>query len=189
MPVADLVIVAAVLLSVVVGFFRGFVKEAISVASLVVAAWAALHFAPLGSSLVEGFIGSNAVRMWVGRALIFFVVLVLGGLIGWGVSYLINKGGLTGTDRVLGMGFGFCRGALLIGVVALAANYLGFSQDRWWQESRLVPYAERIGGAIKALTPRALEYLQPPSEASDGEIDRAAGMFEIPRPRLGAVTR
>ena len=162
MSIADIGIVAAVLLSVVVGFFRGFVKEAISVASLVVAAWAALQFAPLGGSLVEGFIGSEALQMWVGRALIFFAVLLLGGLAGWGVSYLINKGGLTGTDRVLGMGFGFCRGALIIGVIALAANYLGFSQDQWWRDSRLVPYAERVGEAIKALTPRALEYLKAP---------------------------
>ncbi len=179
MAVVDLLIVGAVAISVVVGFFRGFVKEAISVVALLIAAWAAFRFAPQGGSLIESLTGfgalekSAALKMWVGRALVFFGVLLVGGLIGWAVSYLIDRSGLTGTDRILGMGFGFCRGALLVGVMALAGNYLGFSQDAWWQEGRLVAYAERVGDAIKVMAPQALEYIRPPEqpEASEAVVE------------------
>ena len=52
MPVADLLIAIVILISIVVGALRGFVKEAISVVTLVVAIWAALRFAPMGGSLI-----------------------------------------------------------------------------------------------------------------------------------------
>lgn len=175
MAIVDLIILAVLAISVVVGFFRGFIKEAVSVASLVLAVWASLRFAPAGSQLIESVVGfgaldqSQAMKMWIGRALVFFSVLLLGGLIGWALSYIINQTGMTGTDRILGMGFGFFRGALLLGVIALAGNYLGFAEDAWWQESRLVPYAERVGNGIRAFAPRALEYIRPPASGEPGE--------------------
>ncbi|MEL7535651.1 MAG: CvpA family protein [Pseudomonadota bacterium] len=173
MAVVDLIIVGAIALSMVVGLFRGFIKEAVSVAALLFAAWAALQFAPAGSQLIGSVIGfgaleeSQAMKMWLGRALVFFAVLMVGGLLGWALSYVINQTGLTGTDRILGMGFGFFRGALLLGVMALAGNYLGFSQDSWWQNSKLMPYAERVGEGIRVLAPKALEYIKPPAEPAE----------------------
>ncbi len=173
MAIVDILIVAAVGLSVVVGFFRGFVKEAVSVVALIIAAWAAFRFAPAGGNLLESLTGlavfqsSQAVKLWAGRALVFFAILLLGGLLGWAISYLVNRSGLTGTDRILGMGFGLCRGALLVGVVALAGNYIGFSQDQWWKDGRLVPVAERVGEAIKVLAPQALEYIRQPADTDE----------------------
>ncbi|MEO0998875.1 MAG: CvpA family protein [Pseudomonadota bacterium] len=181
MTIVDMVILAALLISVIVGFFRGFVKEAISTVSLIVAVWAAFQFAPAGGSFLESVTGftalqeSEALKMWLGRALIFALVLALGGLAGFGVSYLIDRSGLGGTDRVLGMGFGFCRGALLLGVFALAASYLGFAEDKWWQNSTFVPYAERVGDGIRVLTPRALEYLKPPADDAAPEPQATNG--------------
>ena len=122
MPYADIAIVLAVLISIVVGFARGFVREAISVAVLLVAVWAAMRFAPVGGLLVERWVTSEGLQQWAGRAIIFFGVLVIGGLLGWGVSYLVSKSGLSGTDRVLGMGFGFFRGALLMGLLVIGGE-------------------------------------------------------------------
>ncbi len=175
MAIVDLIIVAALALSMVVGFFRGFIKEAVSVVALVLAAWASLRFAASGSDLIQSVTGfgalenSQAAKMWIGRALIFFAVLALGGLVGWALSYIINSTGLTGTDRILGVGFGFFRGSLLLGVIALAGNYLQFSGDAWWQNSKLMPYAERVGAAVKVLAPKALEYIRAPDETEPAD--------------------
>lgn len=169
----DLAIVAAILISMFVGFLRGFVKEAISVASLVIAVWAAFNLGPIGQSLVSGLVDSRGLQIWLGRALVFVVVLALGGVIGWAVSYLIEKSGLSGTDRVLGMGFGLCRGALLIGVLVIAGQYLQFSEDPWWRESRLMPYADRVADAIKVIAPRAMDYIKVPEEAETADAGAA----------------
>jgi len=116
------------------------------------------------------WVGSAALQAWLGRALVFVAVLLIGGLVGWLISMLVEATGLSGTDRFLGLGFGFGRGALLAGVLALSGGYLGFSQDQWWQESRLMPYAERIGNGIRVLAPRALEVID-----GAGVIDGAEG--------------
>jgi membrane protein required for colicin V production len=159
--IADIAIVLIVLISMVVGIVRGFFREVISLVSLVAAIWAAFRLAPLGADLVGSvagdWISSEALQAWIGRGLIFIAVLLIGGLVGYLITRLLHAGGLSGTDRFLGMGFGFARGALLTGVLALAGNYLGFAQDGWWTESRLLPYAEQIGAHIQALAPRALE--------------------------------
>ncbi len=186
MAMIDLAIVVVLLISVVVGFLRGFIKEAVSVFALVLAAWASLRFAPFGSSLIENVTGfgplesSQGARMWLGRALIFFAILAIGGLVGWLLSYLIKSSGLTGTDRMLGLGFGLIRGALVLGIIALALNYLGFSQDAWWKKGRLVPYVERVGDAVKVLAPRALEYIK--EQSPDDELDEG-----VPEPAPGTL--
>jgi len=173
-PVADIAIAVLVLISMIVGAWRGFFKEAVSVLSLVVAIWLAFQLAPLGAGVVEtvagDWVGSAALQAWLGRALVFVAVLLIGGLVGWLISMLVEATGLSGTDRFLGLGFGFGRGALLAGVLALSGGYLGFSQDQWWQESRLMPYAERIGNGIRVLAPRALEVID-----GAGVIDGAEG--------------
>ena len=163
-PIADIAIVILVLISMVVGIVRGFFREAISLVALLAAIWAAFRLAPLGGDLVGsiagGWISSEALQAWIGRGLIFVAVLLIGGLVGFLVSRFLQATGLSGTDRFLGMAFGFARGALLAGVLALAGNYLGFAQDGWWTESRLIPYAEQIGAHIQALAPEALEVIE-----------------------------
>lgn len=176
-PVADIALAVLVLISMIVGAWRGFFKEAVSVLSLVLAIWLAFQLAPLGAGVVEtvagDWISSAGVQAWAGRGLIFVAVLLIGGLVGWLISMLVEASGLSGTDRFLGLGFGFGRGALLAGVLALAGGYLGFAQDQWWQESRLMPYAERIGSGIQVLAPRALEIIEG-MDGMDG-VDGDAG--------------
>lgn len=117
MPIADIVIAIAIVISIAVGIFRGFVKEAISIVTLLVAVWAAMNFGAEVGSLGDDWFGSNGVQLWFGRILVFVVILALGGLLGWGFSKLTRLSVLNGTDRALGGLFGFCRGAVLVGVL------------------------------------------------------------------------
>ena len=82
MPYIDILIAAAIAVSVVVGIFRGFVKEAISILSLLVAIWAALFFGPEVGGISDGWFSSQEVQTWFGRILVFFVILSAGGLLG-----------------------------------------------------------------------------------------------------------
>jgi membrane protein required for colicin V production len=161
MPIADIVIAIAIVISVVVGVLRGFVKESISVASLLIAAWAAMNFGASVGQLGDSWISSDALQMWFGRILVFVAVLAIGGLLGWAVSRLVRLSLLNGTDRALGGMFGFCRGALLIGVFIIGAQIASFDRDGWWQESRLIPYGTVIADWIRVMAPKGVELLQP----------------------------
>jgi membrane protein required for colicin V production len=167
MPIADILIAVVVVVSVIVGFVRGFVKEAISIASLLIAIWAALFLGPGVGDWADKWIASEELQLWFGRILIFVVVLTVGGLIGWGLSKLVRLSVLSGTDRVLGMMFGFCRGALIVGLIIIAGQFAGFDNDDWWDDSVLVPYGEFVAEWIGVMAPKGLELLDP-GDIADG---------------------
>ena len=175
MPIADIVIAVVIVISMVVGLVRGFVKEAISIASLLLAIWAALFLGPGVGEIADSWLSSRELQTWFGRILVFVVVLTIGGLIGWGLSKLIRLSVLSGTDRVLGMLFGFCRGALIFGILVLGGQFAGFDNDDWWMQSRLIPHLEAVADWIKVMAPEGFDLIVPDGEAEslpgDSPID------------------
>lgn len=175
MPIADIAISVAIAISIVVGFVRGFVKEAISIASLLIAVWAALRFGHAVGRLSEGWLSSAEIQLWFGRILLFFVILAVGGLLGWGISKIVRLSALSGTDRVLGMVFGFCRGVVLFAVLIIGGQFAGFDNDEWWLRSRLIPYGSYVADWIRIMTPRGVELLQPDDEPTEIPLDMTRG--------------
>ena len=171
MPVIDIIIAVAILISVVVGVVRGFVKEAISVAALLVAIWAALFFGPSVGNISENWLSSEELQMWVGRFLVFFVVLAIGGLLGWGISKLIKMSALSGVDRFMGSLFGAARGVLLVAVAIIGGQFAGFDNDDWWLNSRLIPHLEQVSDWIKVMAPQGVDLITPGKEADDMPAD------------------
>src|SRR5210317_463928 len=171
MPIIDILIAAAILVSVVVGIFRGFVKEAISIAALLVAIWAALYFGPEAGDIAENWFKSEELQMWFGRVLVFLVILSLGGLLGWGISKLVRLSVLSGMDRLLGAVFGVARGILLVAVAIIGAQFAGFDNDNWWLKSNFIPHFEVVADWIKIIAPEGLDLITPDEQAEELPIE------------------
>ncbi len=165
MPIIDIIIAVALLVSVVVGLMRGFVKEAISIAALLIAIWAALYFGPAVGDVSSSWLSSEELQMWFGRILVFAIILSLGGLLGWGISKLVRMSVLSGMDRFFGSLFGAVRGVLLLAVFIIGGQFAGFDNDDWWLHSRLIPHVEVVADWIKVMAPRGLELLMPEDAA------------------------
>ncbi|HLT90486.1 MAG TPA: CvpA family protein [Woeseiaceae bacterium] len=161
MPIVDILIAVAIVISVVVGIMRGFIKEAISIATLLVAIWTAMNFGANVGTLGDDWLGSEGLQLWFGRLLVFVVVLALGGILGWGFSRLMRLSVLNGTDRALGGLFGFCRGAVLLGVFIIGGQLASFDNDAWWRESRLIPYGTFVADWIRVMAPKGVDLLIP----------------------------
>lgn len=160
MPIADLIIAAAIVISVAVGLFRGFVKESISIVTLLLAIWAAMNFGAHAGQLSEQWVSSEGLQLWIGRTLVFVAILAVGGLAGWGISRLVRLSALSGTDRILGAMFGFVRGALLLGVFIIGGQMANFDKDNWWQNSRLIPYGTAVADWLRVMAPVGADMLQ-----------------------------
>lgn len=167
MPIIDILIAVAIVISVVVGIFRGFVKEAISIAALLFAIWAALYFGPSVGEVSDSWLNSEELKMWFGRSLVFIVVLVIGGLLGWAISKFVRLSMLSGIDRLMGSAFGVLRGILLVAVFVIGGEFAGFDNDDWWRDSRLIPYAEVVADWIKEMAPQGLELITPDEAAKE----------------------
>ena len=176
MTIVDFVIIVAVLASILVGVIRGIVREAIAMAALLLAIWAALHLGPYAGGWLGGRMGSTELELWAGRALVFVIILALGGLAGWGISKIVRLAGLTGTDRYLGGLFGLLRAVVLAGLFALLGRYAAFDVENWWLESRLIPYAETVADWIEVMAPKGMEMLQPDEMIDDFELSAAGSL-------------
>ena len=171
MPIIDIIIAVAIFISVLVGLFRGFVREAISVAALLVAIWAALYFGPAMGDVSQSWLGSEELQKWFGRVLVFAVILSIGALLGWGLSKIIRWSALSGMDRFLGSAFGAARGVLLVAVAVIGAQYAGFDNEPWWSQSQLIPHLEVVSDWIKVIAPEGLDLILPDEEADKLPID------------------
>jgi membrane protein required for colicin V production len=160
MEIVDIVILVATLASMVVGWFRGLVKEAMSIAALLLAIWAAMRLGPAAGGWLGGTIDSTELQLWAGRFLVFVIVLTAGAVIGWSVSKIIHMSGLSGFDKAFGGFFGLLRAALFLGVFILTGRYAGFDAELWWLQSEIIPYGEYIADWIVEMAPRGMEMLQ-----------------------------
>ena len=173
MPIIDILIAVVLTISVVIGVVRGFVKEAISITALLLAIWAALTFGPGVGEISDSWISSKELQTWFGRILVFTLILALGGLLGWGISKLVRLSVLSGIDRLVGGFFGAARGVLYVALLILAGEYAGFSNDGWWQKSKLIPHFEVIAEWIMVMAPQGYDMLVPdgPTKSIPIELD------------------
>lgn len=156
MILVDNLIILVVAISVVVGLFRGFIPEVMSIIVWVAAAWLAWEYSDFVTLRIQDHVDSPVLATWLGRALTFAGVLIAGGVATALVSFVLQKTGLSGTDRILGMGFGFARGVLVVGLLVIFARALGFDEEPWWGESTLVPYGEQVADVIVTALPENL---------------------------------
>jgi membrane protein required for colicin V production len=148
---ADVLIVLILLGSTVIGLLRGFVREAVSLAFWVVAIWLAWKFGPAVEPHLGGLLADPKVAPWVGRLVILVLVLLCGWVVGMLLSYLTRSLGLGPLDRVVGLLFGFARGAVLVGLMVIGGELLHLTQEAWWHRSKLIPYGEMVGDRLRGM--------------------------------------
>lgn len=137
---ADWTIIAIIVVSGLFSLKRGFVREALSLATWVAAFIVARLFTAPLALLLQDYIETPSARIAVAFAILFLVTLVVGALVSALIAALVQATGLSSTDRVLGVGFGIARGGLLIVVLVALLGITPAVEDPWWHESRLIPH-------------------------------------------------
>jgi membrane protein required for colicin V production len=135
MTAFDLTVIGIVGLSTVFAFWRGLIRSVASLAGLVAAVLAAIHFSPTAANLLSMVSDNPATRYLVAFALIFIVVVLICGLLGWLLSRAIRAIGLGFVDRLLGAVFGVARGVLIVVMVVLLAGLTTLPRQEWWQNA------------------------------------------------------
>lgn len=138
---ADWSIVVIVAISSLMSLQRGFIREALSLVTWVVAFVIARVFSGSLSVYLTDVIDSPAMRLIAAFAGLFIVTLIVGAVVGALIKALVTATGLTTTDRVLGMGFGAVRGGLVVVVIIIVLKLIPEIQNEvWWKQSVLIPH-------------------------------------------------
>ncbi|MBM2853826.1 MAG: hypothetical protein HW417_754 [Steroidobacteraceae bacterium] len=140
---ADHLFAAILLISLVLGCLRGFVREAISLLSWLIGLWLAWHFAYLLYPWLGGALAEPGIREWTGRAAVLLVALLIGSAVGAITSHFIQRAtGLAVMDRIVGGLFGLMRAVVVIGLLVIGGRAVNLDLEPWWQKTRSMPIAE-----------------------------------------------
>ncbi len=148
----DFIILGIIGVSALISLVRGFVREAFSLAAWVLAFWVAWSFFRDLSPYLSWF-STPSVRHATSFITLFIVTLMLGGLVNFLIGQLVDKTGLGGMDRLLGMLFGAARGGVLVAILVVLAGLTPLPNDPWWQQSQLIGYFQELAIWLRSLLP------------------------------------
>ncbi|MGH8298629.1 MAG: CvpA family protein [Steroidobacteraceae bacterium] len=151
MNIADYLVIAAVVLSAVVGTVRGFLREAIALCTWIVALFVAWHFSDLIEPHLGGLLAGSHVRPWAARVIIVALILLFGAGLGALLRHYVRLSIFSGMDRFLGFLFGAARGVVLIGVFVILGQLLQLDGEAWWRHSTLLPYGDTVASGLRVL--------------------------------------
>ena len=136
----DLLIGGVIFISLLVGVFRGLIREVLSLVSWGLALWVGWRFFRQGSVYLEGMIGSEVVRQIAAFVILFIGVLILLTIASHFLSKLFKVSGIAFIDRLLGAAFGLARGALVMSIVLILGGATALPKESWWKDSVLAPW-------------------------------------------------
>ena len=131
----DWSLAAVLVVSVVVGLWRGLVFEVLSLLGWVAAYIAAQAFSPMAAAHLPVGTPGSAVNLGAAFAVVFLLALVVWSLASRLLQMLIHATPLRVVDRVLGAGFGLLRGAVLLLALATVVSMTPAARSDAWQDS------------------------------------------------------
>lgn len=150
----DYIVLTVILLSALLGWWRGLVYEILSLLSWVIAylvakSWA-LEFSPYMPNVLDSSILKNTSAFFV----VFVTTLILCGIAAWSLNKLIKSFGLDWrTDGVLGAFFGVLRGGMLVLLIVLLSSLTDLPQTPFWRDALLSKTLQNLALQAKNLLP------------------------------------
>lgn len=153
MSPVDLIFAAVIVLSVLVGLWRGLVFEVLSVAGWVAAYFVAQHYAAMVASMLPLQGWSEPIPYAIGFGLVLVAVVFAAALVSAVIKRVVSTIGLRPIDRVLGGLFGVLRGAVLLLAFAWMISLTPYKDEAWWVSSLSAPHVVNGLAVLKGTMP------------------------------------
>jgi membrane protein required for colicin V production len=152
----DILVLVSVGVSILVGVYRGAVREILHLAGWILAFLLSYWFAGDLAPVFAEWMSEPAFRAALAWLAIFLGVLVACSLIASLLTELVSKFGLDGLNRAAGGAIGFARAALFLLLFALLAGMTKIPQSTWWKNAATTPTLERIAMHLKSFLPESV---------------------------------
>jgi membrane protein required for colicin V production len=192
--ILDVVTGVILFLSMLIAWFRGFIREVLTILGLIGAGIAALTGAPhitpyvltwfptkAGEDgeepLLFGVIPYDIIAAGLSYLLIFIVVYIILSLCAHWLAKTAKESGLGALDRSLGLLFGLGRAVILIGLLFIPFHIMLSGDDKdtleqkeaWFGDSITYPYVDYTARVMRAAIPNPLEKDGEESDSEAGE--------------------
>ncbi len=115
----DIVLLVILILTAIIGLFKGLVKQVIGLVAVIAGLVLAGLYYEGAAGIFETFVKNRLLSNFLGFLLIFVVVLIAGGILGHLITKAM-KGPLAIVNRLFGGIFGAVKGVLICGILVFA---------------------------------------------------------------------
>lgn len=194
----DLAALAVLIISCIIAFLRGFIRETLTIAGVVGGSLAAVYGGPFLAPLVRGWMNAEGqgteeppklfdiipytvLADILAYGAVFLVVVIVLSIISHFLSGWAKAVGLGALDRSFGVVFGIVRAIVLLALLYLPVFMLVEKQqrDEWFKGSRIQTYIEPVSGWIAAMLPEGAA-----DDAKEKTADQADALSKATREKL-----
>lgn len=184
----DIVVIAVVVLSALVSFWRGFIREVLSLLVWVAAVFLAFKFFPYLEPKVAEWIPKLAkepilLSLATGVGLLIIALFVLG-IISYLISNVLIKKSFGIGDRLLAAVLGLARGVLLVGIAGVVVIAIDDSletqepkADTILAQSQIWPHSRPLSIWLKNIGVEYVDELNKTKPTKDTEVE--VDIFEV----------
>lgn len=145
----DWISVIVVALSLMMGIYRGFGREVLSLLGWVAAFVGANLLAKVLSGSMSGLIDNSTLRYLLSWGLVFIGVLAAFGVLGNLLANQLKQPGFNLGNRLLGGVFGILRGLVVMMVLTLLLKAVVPASERdWLGDSELMPIIDTLSSTL-----------------------------------------
>ncbi|MEM7442288.1 MAG: CvpA family protein [Pseudomonadota bacterium] len=151
----DLAVLIILLLSAIVAFVRGFVREFLGILAWIGAAIVTLYVFPDAQPFLRQYISIDWMADLITGLAIFIVSLVVFSTLAHFAARGVRTSALSAVDRSLGFLFGLVRGAILVCLAYLVLVYASEDGElpTWVEDARSRPFVEQGAAWLVGLVP------------------------------------
>ena len=154
----DLILIVVVAFSVFTGFMGGLARVGIGFAATLLGILFGFWFYSIPAGWLSVYLGPGTAANLLGFFMVFLLFVIGGHIVGGILARLFKWVGLSWLDRLLGAGFGFVRGGLL--VIAIVTSITAFAPNpppRFMVQSKIMPYATHGASVLASMAPSSLK--------------------------------
>lgn len=156
--VLDFIILVIIIISAILGAFRGFVSQLVSIVSLLFGVWCAFKFASHIAGYIKDLFSIGETAVYIAAfIIILLVVMILCNFVGKGIEKIISLSLLGWLNRLLGILFSATKSIIIMSLFAFIINYANKTweiiPDSWFNGSFFYPH-------LSELSEKLFPYLQ-----------------------------
>lgn len=163
MGITDIAILVIVFASAIIGAFKGFISQFVSMASLVLGIFGASKFTPAIASYLKGYINVSETTLHIlCFILLLLAIILVCGLIGRAIEQIIHLSMLGWINKLLGIVFSAIKTIIILSLVTVLIGYVqktwGVLPKEMFSGSQLYPYLTEIADKICPLFKSLMKY-------------------------------
>ena len=153
----DIIIIVILGYSLVRGVFRGLVKEVSSIVGVLGGFYAAFTYYTMLAKILSGLIKEPAYLNILSFLIIFCSVLIIVGVLGIIIKYLLNIAFLGWVDRIGGVGFGLVKGVLIVSILFISLTAFLPKGSPFLKNSMLAPHVSWVSEKMAKMVSKEMK--------------------------------